>query len=144
MLFAEPRGFPAEAAHAVDPARQRSSCLARAAMPTWGSTGRNDRSSRHLSAWRLRAVGDSVGSSRGTCETGPPASDAIDPRDRREIETYGVVERTVDGAIFDLLLLCRTFITASHSWRQGSGAGRVWPRVDCGPHEMANPEPRKS
>src|SRR5665647_2726142 len=28
-----------------------------------------------------------------------PASDTIDPGGRREIETYGVIERTADGAI---------------------------------------------
>ena len=27
----------------------------------------------------------------------PPASDTIDPRDRRELEIHGAIERTVDG-----------------------------------------------
>jgi len=43
--------------------------------------------------------GRSGGKLAGHMREMPPASDTIYPRDRREIETYGVIERTADGAI---------------------------------------------
>jgi hypothetical protein len=55
--------------------------------------------SRHLSARRPADCRRSGGKLAGDMREMPPASDTIDPRARREIETYGVIERTVDGAI---------------------------------------------